>query len=144
MRRPLALPGSFVVVIGNGAVVFLCGRLYFGENGRQIIDDTLVLEPHDPQAMRGDDGVARRIVLGLTLVDLPVYFDDETCGVAIEVRDKAADDLLSPEMQAAALVTSQLLPQHRFGSRHLPTHGTRTLLLLHGFPPHDNATTIHA
>lgn len=70
-----------------------------GENGRQVIEDVVVGDPDDAEAVRGEEEVAPAIVVGLALVDRTVDFDDEAGGVAVKVNDETADDLLTTEVE---------------------------------------------
>ena len=68
------------------------------------------------------------VILRLTRVYDTVNFDYEPRARAIEIRDEAADHLLSAEVQTQC-ITPQRLPEHAFARRHLAPKPARQLQL---------------
>jgi len=68
----------------------------------------------DAQCPSRHDAIPFAVVAGLGLVE----HDDERGGVTVEVSDKAVDELLPPEMQAAQLVPPERLPEDRLLACH--------------------------
>lgn len=51
-------------------------------------------------------------------MDIPINFNDQCCFVAVKIDNKSRDDLLSSEVDSQ-LVSSQFLPKHFLGRRHI-------------------------
>jgi hypothetical protein len=58
-------------------------------------------------------------------MNLPVYFDDKTCTVAIEVDEIAVDNLLATEVPSTQAICFQLFPEQSFRDRHRVTKRLR-------------------
>ncbi len=89
-----------------------------GEAALEVVKDAVVRKAEDVQAASGEDAVALGVVVGLSNVNAAVKFDNEPCGVAIEIRDEAVDDLLAAKVEAAKATGAKMVPEPRFGGRH--------------------------
>jgi hypothetical protein len=57
----------------------------------------------------------------------PIHFDDESCGMAVEIDDKTVDDLLPAEMESVQLISAQGSPEDGLFRGHCLSHLLRTL-----------------
>ena len=60
--------------------------------------DLIVRKANDTEAASSKDEVACKVVIGLLFMDAAVYLNDETDGMAIEIRNEAIDHLLPTKM----------------------------------------------
>jgi hypothetical protein len=82
-------------------------------------ENLFVREAEDSQTERAEGHVAVQIVLLLFWIrmDPAIELDDQLALVAVEVRHKAADRSLAPELTADQLPVAQQLPERCFGVR---------------------------
>jgi hypothetical protein len=110
------------------------------KHGFNVGADTFVGESENVQPALSENILPFRVAFGLELVDASVHFDNDAGGMAIKIRDKPVDNLLSPEVMPSTLITPQSLPQQRLSVRHITPHCLRYLALFGGFSSYNDAS----
>ena len=85
------------------------------QDSRQILHYLLIAEAYHAHTIGLKDLAAGCVVVGLLGMNRSVEFDHQTCGVAIEVDDKAGDHVLAPEVKTINLVAAHGLPKDGLG-----------------------------
>ena len=112
-------PGPFPTREGvRGA--FLAEAIDLFEDLLQLVFDLFVREADDFDPVFPDEPGAFAVVFLLSQMDAAIGFDDQCGGMAVEVCEEAADDLLAAEVPAVQTVGAQALPEHLLGPGHLP------------------------
>src|SRR5215471_14243952 len=88
-----------------------------GEAAANVLRDAIVGKAEDAQAASGKDAVSFAIVVDARFVYVAIDFNDEPGGMAIEISDKAVNDLLAAEMQARQATGAEIVPEARLGWR---------------------------
>jgi hypothetical protein len=87
------------------------------------LDDLVVTKAQNVEARGLQAPIASRVVIGLRLVHGPVHFNHQAGGVAVEVHDEPADDLLATKVEAVQAIGAQGVPQALFGRRRIAAQG---------------------
>jgi len=61
----------------------------------------LIAESVDPQASLGQHFTSFSVILSLRQVNITIQLDNQVSGMAVEIYDKAADNLLTAEVKSS-------------------------------------------
>jgi hypothetical protein len=70
----------------------------------------LISEAKDEQPSGFHDRIPLGVGVSLGFMDRPINFNNQACGMAIEISDETVDHLLSSEVQSGTLVRADILP----------------------------------
>ena len=93
-------------------------------NPRQHVAEMAVYlsigEAEDEQAAPGQNLITGAVVVRLMEMNAAIEFDGDPGRMAIEINDKAINDLLASPAQTVHVVGAKTLPEQRFLWRHVP------------------------
>jgi hypothetical protein len=81
----------------------------------------LVSDAQDAHSAGRQDAAAFGVILDLGIVRRSVHLHDQAGRVAVEIHDKAVNDLLAAKMEPRQAIRAQLTPEPLFGRRHATT-----------------------
>ena len=85
-----------------------------------MTQDLIVRETHNAQSTEREGTLTVAIFFNLCIVNLAVYFHNQSSRMAVEIGNEAVNHLLPPKVQPTEFISTHRVPEHQFRRGHLP------------------------